>query len=72
MVQKFKNDTWYKFDFLLNFDNQTVTVYIDGEQKASDIFFSDPNKGKITYSDTVILYNLTPEATCKMKNLKIC
>ena len=41
MVQKFTNETWYNIDLLLNWDTQTVTVYVDGVQKASDKFFTN-------------------------------
>jgi len=49
-----------------------VTIYIDGELKASDIFFTDPARDKVTYSDIIILYNLAPETTCLFKDVKVC
>lgn len=68
MVQMFTNDTWYQIDLLLDWTNQVVTVYVDNQQMASDKFFTN-SKTTISAANTIILYNLAPATTCKIKNL---
>lgn len=71
MVNKFVNGTWYKIDLLIDWDNQAVTVYVNDTQLASDKFFTN-SKTVINSTNTIILYNLTPGGTCRVKNLKVC
>ena len=40
--------------------------------KASDIFFTDPAKDKVEFSNILILYNLTPDTVCNIKDVKVC
>mmetsp|Transcript_40421 Transcript_40421/g.29786 ORF Transcript_40421/g.29786 Transcript_40421/m.29786 type:complete len:113 (+) Transcript_40421:461-799(+) len=81
MVMKFEADIWYNVTILINYENQTVTAYVkERDDKpnrkpniASDIFFTDlTNEDDIQSSNALILYNLTPETTCKIRNLKVC
>ena len=72
MVAQFTNDTWYPVDLIINWENQTVTAYVNYTQSASDDFFFDQSYPNVNTSNTIILYNLTPGTICKIKNLKIC
>jgi hypothetical protein len=71
MVNKFTKGTWYKVDLILNWDEQTVTVYIDENQLASDIFFTN-SKTNVPSANAIMLYNLTPGGGCRVKQLRAC
>jgi hypothetical protein len=71
MVNKFKNGTWYKVDLLLDWTSQAVTVFVDGQQLASDKFFTN-GKTKIKSANSLVLYNLTPGGRCRVKSLMVC
>ena len=66
MVNMFKQDVWYTVDLLINWRSQTVTVYVDKELKASDIFFTK-KKTEVPSANTLVLYNLTPGSTCHIR-----
>lgn len=66
MVNMFKQDVWYTVDLLIDWPKQTVTVYVDRELKASDIFFTK-KKTEVPSANTLVLYNLTPGSTCHIR-----
>ncbi len=68
MVNKFTNETWYKIDLLINWDNQDVTIYVNETQLASDKFFTN-QKTTIKTANALVLYNLTPGGRCRVKEL---
>ncbi len=72
MVNQFTNDTWYPIDLLVDYENQTVTSYVNDTLLASDIFFTDPSKPAVNTSNAIILYNLTPGTSCYIRNLQVC
>jgi hypothetical protein len=73
MIKKFTQDTWYQIDLLVDWDNQEVTIYVNTEQLGSDIFFTDKKKNIIINStNAVLLYNLAPDTTCRIRKLQIC
>ena len=71
MVNKFKNATWYKVDLIIDWNSQAVTVYVDNKQLASDKFFTNA-KTSIKSANSLVLYNLTPGGTCRIKSLMVC
>lgn len=71
MVNKFKNGTWYKVDLLIDWNTQSVTIYIDNKQLASDKFFTN-SKTTIKTANSIVLYNLTPGGKCRVKSLMVC
>lgn len=71
MVNKFKNGTWYKVDLIIDWSSQAVTVYVNNTQLASDKFFTN-SKTKILSANSIVLYNLTPGGSCRVKSLKMC
>ena len=82
MVNKFKNDAWYKIDLIMVWesDNRTATVYVEkeghegiSEPKGSSVFFGDKKSlDQPNTANTLFLYNLAPDTTCYIKNLKVC
>lgn len=71
MVNKFTNGTWYDVDLLIDWDAQSVTVYVNKTQFASDKFFTN-SKTTINSANAIVLYNLTPAGRCRVKNLMAC
>jgi hypothetical protein len=68
MVQLFTNETWYQVDLLIDWTSQSVTVYVDQQMIGSDRFFTN-SVTIIPTANTIILYNLAPGTSCKIKNL---
>lgn len=71
MVNKFTNETWYKVDLLIDWDSQSVTIYVNNTLLASDRFFTN-SKTTISSANAIVLYNLTPGGHCRVKNIKVC
>ena len=71
MVNKFKNGTWYKVDLLVDWPNQAVTVYVNNTLLDSDKFFTN-SKTTIKTANALVLYNLTPGGSCRVKQLMAC
>ena len=40
MVMKYEANTWYKFDFIMDWDTQEVAFFIDGNFKAYLDFYT--------------------------------
>ena len=72
MVNKFENETWYQIDMIMNWDDRTATIYIDSQQLASSVFFTDKKAYKPTSANAIFLYNLAPSTTCSIRNLQVC
>jgi len=58
-------------DLLIDWENQAVTVYVNGTQLASDKFFTN-SKTTIKTANSILLYNLTPGGHCRVKKLMVC
>jgi hypothetical protein len=71
MVKKFVAGTWYKVDLLMDWEGQTVTVYVNNTQLASDKFFTN-SKTTIASANAIVLYNLTPGGRCRVKKMMVC
>lgn len=65
MVNSFVGKTWYKVDLILDWDQQVVTVYVNGTMLASDPFFTN-KVTTIATANAIVIYNLTPNSTCKI------
>lgn len=73
MIHKFEQDVWYQVDLLIDWDQQRVNVYVDGElseQPAENFFTKDTET--IDSADTIIIYGLTPGSVSKVRDLKVC
>ena len=70
MVNMFVGNTWYPVDLLIDWNAQTVTVYVNDTATplASDIFFTKSGTN-VPSANTIVLYNLTPGTTCSIRNL---
>jgi len=44
---------------------------VDRKLKGSDIFFTESSR-TISKANAVVLYNLTPDSVCRIRNLEIC
>ena len=76
MVNNFVAGKWYKVDLLIDWENQSVTVYVNANSTnkdplASDKFFTN-SKTNITNANAIVLYNLTPGGHCRVKKLMAC
>ena len=71
MIKMFEEGEWLSVDLLVDWEEQTVSIYVDGEGVLSTPFFT---KRKTTLKDinAVALYGLTPEGTSRFRNLMIC
>lgn len=67
----FEEGEWLSIDLLIDWEEQTVSIYVDGEGVLATPFFT---KRKTTLKDinTVALYGLTPESVSRYRNLMVC
>ena len=71
MIKMFEEGEWLSIDLLIDWEDQTVSIYVDGEGVLATPFFT---KRKTTLKDinTVALYGLTPESVSRYRNLMVC
>lgn len=71
MIKMFEEGEWLSVDLLIDWEEQTVSIYVDGEAKLATPFFTK-RKQTIQEINTVALYGLTPESVSRFRNLQIC
>ena len=71
MIKEFSQDTWMTVDMLLDWDAQTVSIYIDGVGIKAVPFFAKRSP-KVTHVNTLAIYGLTPGSISRFRNLQIC
>ena len=71
MVKKFEADVWYNIDFLIDWEEQQVSVYVDKQGMLKAPFFTK-QKEKIKSANAVSLYGLSPGGVSRFRNLQIC
>lgn len=81
MVDKFKKNTWYKIDLILNWKNNKVSIYVNGVGKsaATTGFFIDEKKKTAKTEKKVMLkanaisiYGLSPDGDSKFSGIRMC
>ena len=80
MLSKFHFDTWLKVDALIDWPGQAVELFVNGERKGREPFFNrlllsegdSPVPNRINGLNSVHLYNLSPGATCFLKDVELC
>lgn len=58
-------------DMLIDWDEQTVSIYVDGEGITAVPFFTKRAQ-KLNEVNAIALYGLTPEGISRFRNLMIC
>ena len=58
-------------DMLLDWDLQTISIYVDGIGIKAVPFFTK-RATKLSAVNAVAIYGLTPESISRFRNLKIC
>lgn len=71
MVMKFEKDPWYKVDLLIDWKEQNVSIYVDGEAKASSAFFHN-HKQPLEKVNTLAIYGLSPNGMSKFRDIQVC
>ena len=76
MVMKYEADQWYRFDFILDWENQEVAFFIDGVYKTKLSFYTkerDAQKAcEETFVNMLMLYTLTPGSTAAFRDVRLC
>ena len=70
MVAKYTKDTWYQLDFLFDWEDQKIALYINEKWNATQKFFNDDET--ISGANAIFLYNLVPETSMKVRELQVC
>jgi hypothetical protein len=58
-------------DLLIDWKSQRVTVFVDGKERGSNIFFVKPEI-KVNNANALMLYNLSPGGHCIFEKIKVC
>ena len=75
-----ENDKWYKIDFVMDWDQNKTTMFVEGEPQTIANFYQatdrswqskevDPQHDGV---DSIVLYTLSAEATSVFKELQLC
>jgi uncharacterized phage-like protein YoqJ len=78
MISKFTAATEYKvtqklkskLDFILNWGEQKIAIYLDDSYVSTTKFFYQDIT--IASTNAIVLYNLSPGTVTKLRNLKLC
>ena len=68
LIYGFEPARWYTIDLLLNWSDQKVAIFVDGNYITTVIFFYNNNIDKW---NALMIYNLTPDSTIKVANLQV-
>ena len=71
MLRKYDASEWYEVDLLLNWVDQRVSIYINGEEYKSTTFFTQ-KKDKLSSANAVSIYGLSPGSISKFKDIRVC
>lgn len=71
MIKMFAEDTWMTVDMLIDWEFQTVSIYVDGEGVTAVPFFTKQAL-KLNEVNAIALYGLTPEGISRYRNLMVC
>ena len=71
MLAQFEFEKWMVVDMLIDWDEQTVSIYVDNEGLKAVPFFTKRAK-KLTHVNTLAIYGLTPEGVSRFRNLRVC
>ena len=71
MIKMFEQDVWYTVDMLIDWEEQTVSIYVDGEGVTAVPFFTKRAQ-KLNDVNTIALYGLTPDGISRFRNLMVC
>lgn len=71
MIMPYVANEWYTFDLIINWDEQCVSIYINGDGKSRQPFFL---LRTLTFenANALSLYNLSPGSSCKVRNMQLC
>ena len=72
MVYKSEPDIWYQVDLVINWELQSVSIYVNGmpQQPAQPFFVK--RKTELKSVNAAFVYNLSPGSVCHFKELEIC
>ena len=71
MLVKYEAGVWYAVDLLMDWSEQRVSIYINGDEYKSTTFFTQ-SKDKLTSANAVSIYGLSPGSISKFKDIRIC
>lgn len=71
MLMKYEAGVWYAVDLLMDWNEQRVSIYINGDEYKSTTFFTQ-SKDKLTSANAVSIYGLSPGSISKFKDIRIC
>ena len=71
MLKQFFQDEWMVVDMLIDWEDQTVSIYVDNEGVKAVPFFTK-RATKLTHVNTLAIYGLTPEGISRFRNLRVC
>lgn len=71
MLTKYDAGAWYVVDLLMDWNEQRVSIYINGDEYKSTTFFTQ-SKDKLKSANAVSIYGLSPGSISKFKDIRIC
>lgn len=71
MLSTYEASTWYAIDLLLNWQEQRVSIYMNGEEFKSASFFTQRQE-KLQSANAISIYGLSPGSISKFRNIRVC
>lgn len=71
MLMKYEGEKWYSVDLLVDFDEQRVSIHVNGESLKSETFFTQ-RKDKLTGGNALSIYGLSTDSSSQFRNIKVC
>ena len=71
MLKMYSEDEWLAVDMLIDWEEQTVSIYVDQEAIRAVPFFTKRTT-KLTHVNTLAIYGLTPGGVSRFRNLRVC
>jgi hypothetical protein len=71
MILTYEAGKWYTFDLIIDWEEQRVSIYIDGEAYSAQPFFLLRTL-TADNANALAIYGLSPGSTSKFRNMQVC
>jgi len=71
MVELSVAEKWYQIDLLVNWVDQRVAIYVNGEFRASSPFFNN-EKERVESANVLAIYGLSAGGTGRFREMEVC
>lgn len=71
MLARYEASKWYAVDLVIDWDDQRVSIYVNGAGLKSESFFTQ-RKDKLESANALSIYGLSPNSISKFKDIRVC